>query len=310
MLHRSSRIDSRFVLITLLAVLAIFVPRLADAQNGARQVGIRKVAADNVAATMTIYGRNFCLNPVVTLSTTVLEVLSVEVGADRADAITVAMPANTPPAGYRLTVECGSNNKGASQTDSFDLGGGGAVGDVGPQGPRGPAGPDGATGPAGPQGDTGAIGATGPAGADGATGATGSAGADGATGATGPPGVAGATGATGAPGPQGGQGFPGPQGAQGVPGLAGVEYSAGACNGPLPSLNSTTYSASCSAGKTVIGGGVRTWATPGCTGGNSVLGTVSISEPIGTTSWRIGIFNENLFNDLYVQVVAVCATTS
>ncbi|MGH9560884.1 MAG: collagen-like protein, partial [Terracidiphilus sp.] len=105
----------------------------------------------------------------------------------------------------------------------------------GPQGATGPAGPQGPQGPAGPQGVTGETGPQGLTGPPGEQGATGAAGLQGLTGSAGPQGVA---------GPQGPPGLQGPQGA-GLPPIQVIT---------VPSLSSTA-TASCSAGQTLMSGG-------------------------------------------------------
>lgn len=166
------------------------LPALARAQEGLdrrAEMNIRRIAADRRAGTMTIFGRNFCLNPTVTLAAEPLEVLATIVGKGT-DEITVVLPEGVQPAGYRLTVDCGVTARGAAISDSFDLGGGGAVGDVGPRGPAGPQGETGPQGPAGVQGPPGPIGLTGPQGAQGDPGPPGSIGPMGLQGPQGDPG--------------------------------------------------------------------------------------------------------------------------
>ena len=99
----------------------------------------------------------------------------------------------------------------------------------------------------GPQGAAGTPGATGPAGADGQDGAPG------ATGATGPAGAQGIQGQPGATGPEGPRGF---QGVQGVPGVSGIQRVAAYVDYVNSEYHSVT--ATCPAGKKVIGGGVWT----------------------------------------------------
>jgi hypothetical protein len=102
----------------------------------------------------------------------------------------------------------------------------------------------------GPQGDLGAVGATGAAGADGADG---QAGATGSTGATGAQGIQGVQGERGPTGPEGPRGFQGVQGAPGVSALERVEATVNYVNAEYH-----TATATCPAGKKIIGGGVWT----------------------------------------------------
>jgi Collagen triple helix repeat (20 copies) len=111
----------------------------------------------------------------------------------------------------------------------------GAKGDAGPTGPPGSVGVKGDTGPAGQSGGDGATGPPGPAGAKGDTG---------------PAGPSGQAGPDGAPGPAGAQGPPGPTDSQvTAPATATTVLSA-----PLGTV--ATATATCPAGKRIMGGGV------------------------------------------------------
>lgn len=101
---------------------------------------------------------------------------------------------------------------------------------------RGPAGPQGATGP------------------QGAPGTAGERGAQGQTGPQGPAGQQGAQGPAGQQGPQGPQGPAGQQGPQGAPGLSGVQRVIATIE--YEDSEYHTVTATCPAGKKVIGGGV------------------------------------------------------
>jgi hypothetical protein len=116
----------------------------------------------------------------------------------------------------------------------------------------------GARGPAGPRGE---VGPSGPAGVQGPRGETGAAGV---AGSPGPAGPVGPTGAAGPPGPTGAAGPPGPTGAAGPPGpsdsLVTAPVSASTpFNAPLGTV--ATATATCPAGKKILGGGVTLTVT-------------------------------------------------
>jgi hypothetical protein len=97
-------------------------------------------------------------------------------------------------------------------------------------------------------------------------------GATGPKGATGPIGPAGATGVPGATGAAG---------ATGATGMSGYEVVAGNIgSGSGSGFNIADSTASCPAGKKVVGGGFNT------TGNNADVCTV-YSEPFGTTGWTV-----------------------
>lgn len=108
-----------------------------------------------------IYGRGFCLNPVVKLSTIDLAIDSVDL--NKPQVIVANLPDHIDPAGYRLSVDCEVNNRGARvpgngrRDTSIFLGTAGgilhAVGTTGPTGKKGLIGPTGATGATGPAGN-------------------------------------------------------------------------------------------------------------------------------------------------------------
>jgi hypothetical protein len=133
---------------------------------------------------------------------------------------------------------------GATGATGSGGGAAGATGATGATGPTGPIGPMGVTGPIGP------MGATGPIGATGATGGTGAVGPTGAVGATGP---AGGTGADGGTGPTGDQGPVGQTGPAGVS-VDVVTVS----NTSASSSSDKSITATCTGGRTVVGGGFST----------------------------------------------------
>lgn len=200
----------------------------------------------------------------------------------------------------------------------------------GPQGMAGPAGVQGAPGNAGPAGPVGAVGSVGPQGTQGYVGPAGPqgiAGPAGAAGPQGPPGNDGAVSPAGAQGPQGNDGPAGPAGSQGIQGIAGpagapgpagpagpagstrvvgatVTSAAGANTGTL-----TTATASCAAGKVLLGGGadVTTNGTP-AQGRRAVMAS---SYPSSTTTWTaVGVVTDSNLaaaQTLSVTAFALCS---
>ena len=196
----------------------------------------------------------------------------------------------------------------------------GAAGAQGPQGKIGPAGNDGAAGAAGaqgPQGKIGPAGNNGAAGAQGPQGKIGPAGNNGTDGAQGPQGKigpAGNTGSTGATGAQGPQGKIGPTGATGVIGNTQVVLSAAAGTFAGSSANftvSTASSATCPAGKILLGGGAI------ITQGSNASAAVAISAPTpngstgttptGWTATAIQLNNTSNGNRPTILAYAVCS---
>jgi hypothetical protein len=147
------------------------------------------------------------------------------------------------------------------------------------------------------------VGAAGPRGA---TGLTGAAGAAGPAGATGPQGVAGPTGAqgpAGAVGPQGLIGPAGPAGPQGIPGISGWERIVNSTNNvSVPPNGFQVFTATCSAGKKVLGGGILIFNPTG-------LWTVQDSGPQDDSSWTVAVSNTqsqiNTANP--ISAYAICA---
>lgn len=125
-------------------------------------------------------------------------------------------------------------------------------------------------------------------GAKGATGAAGAAGPAGATGATGPAGSTGATGATG------------PTGPTGATGLSGYERVQGAVVNTTP-LASNTATATCPAGKVVVGGGFTM-------GANDAFMTESY--PSSTTVWTVKVFTSATFSAYQLTAYAICVTVA
>ena len=126
-------------------------------------------------------------------------------------------------------------------------------------------------------------------GATGTAGAPGVAGPQGAQGPTGPSGSPGAKGEQGLPGQPGEQGLPGLQGPLGAPGAKGEQGSPGISeyqvvdgsfeNSSQTGINEARASATCPAGKSVIGGGDST------AGSDADVYIVS-SAPNGTAEWE------------------------
>ncbi|TAN41419.1 MAG: collagen-like protein [Nitrospirae bacterium] len=183
------------------------------------------------------------------------------------------------------------------------------VDDRGPMGPRGLKGDTGATGPQGIQGVAGPMGLQGPIGLPGPTGATG------ATGATGPQGIQGAAGPqgpiglTGATGPQGIQGVAGPTGATGATGAVGIsqyEYF----EVSVPCTNALcSGQANCSAGKSVLGGGV--WRPGGGVLGNNLHASYPHNTWVGfpPDHWHGDVQNMDWF-EITFKVWVICAVVN
>jgi hypothetical protein len=110
---------------------------------------------------MFIYGRNFCPDPVVQLSTISLDVDSVDLSNPQR--IVADLPNDLDPAGYRLSVDCSVDSRvkrpKARLFNSVFIGGDMVVAKS--LQITGPIGLTGLTGPTGSPGATGATGATG-----------------------------------------------------------------------------------------------------------------------------------------------------
>jgi Collagen triple helix repeat (20 copies) len=145
---------------------------------------------------------------------------------------------------------------------------------VGPQGPQGDPGPQGIAGPQGPQGTPG------PAGSDGTTGPQGPPGPQGPAGQAGPQGLVGPQGAQGPIGPAGATGPPGPTSSQ-IANDGGVTRSAAAGNTNGLSFSDT---ASCPAGRVLLGGGARLTSTATYANGLSRVDLLE-SYASGATTW-------------------------
>ena len=178
----------------------------------------------------------------------------------------------------------------------------------GPTGPSGPTGPTGATGLTGAKGDQGdqgiqgLIGATGLTGAKGDQGDQGIQGLTGETGSTGPastvPGPTGPTGATGSSGPSGPTG---PTGADGVSGWQLIPGTPSADN-----EEAKTVTATCPAGKNVVGGGFLTLAV---TNPDEIV--ITANYPSSPTVWTVsGTLDQPGGGDdsFALQAFAICVT--
>lgn len=158
-----------------------------------------------------------------------------------------------------------------------------------PGGPTGPTGPAGTQGPAGIQGPQGLQGIIGPPGAQGAQGIDGPKGNTGNTGATGDAGSAGAIGATGATGANGTNGAAGATGATGATGNTGA-------TGPVTlGHQSTYYYNAMLLNNTVTATLNRLYFMPvfiPATGAYDRLQMRSVSVVSGTSTWRLGIYND------------------
>ena len=181
----------------------------------------------------------------------------------------------------------------------------GAKGDQGDQGIQGLIGATGLTGAKGDQGDQGIqglIGATGLTGAKGDQGIQGIQGLTGETGSTGPastvPGPTGPTGATGSSGPSGPTG---PTGADGVSGWQLIPGTPSADN-----EEAKTVTATCPAGKNVVGGGFLTLAV---TNPDEIV--ITANYPSSPTVWTVsGTLDQPGGGDdsFALQAFAICVT--
>ncbi|MEN9582597.1 MAG: hypothetical protein RL641_551 [Candidatus Parcubacteria bacterium] len=156
----------------------------------------------------------------------------------------------------RITVGQGSATSGTQ----------GQVGDKGPIGDKGVTGEKGPTGDKGIAGDKGATGDKGP---EGNPGAQGPIGMQGPMGPQGLQGLAGELGQMGQPGPTGQVGPIGPQGPQGEPGVSG---SSGGVSGSQIIVGATDTYTEPSAGTGVTTAGAQVTSTATCPAGKVLLG--------------------------------------
>jgi hypothetical protein len=117
-----------------------------------------------------------------------------------------------------------------------------------------------------------------------------------------------ALGLQGPAGAAGAQGNQGSQGLQGPPGLSGVEVITGNGNAVISSPGTSTATASCPAGKKVLGGGGRlVQIVSGSISAQSVDESYPVTtEPQGWTVSMTASVNE----DWRVDAYAVCATVA
>jgi hypothetical protein len=169
------------------------------------------------------------------------------------------------------------------------------------QGPQGVPGPQGVTGPTG---STGAIGPTGPQGPQGEVGPQGPSGPSGPQGVPGPQGATGLTGAQGPAGPQGATGPTGATGLQGAPGISGYELKVGAYT--LQAGESGNYSAFCSPGKQLFGGGYR--VEDGVFNIPS-RGSGPFRGADGINTWLAPLYNPNTFG-VRITVFVICGNVN
>lgn len=206
----------------------------------------------------------------------------------------------------------------------------GAAGASGPQGPSGPAGATGPSGPSGAAGATGPEGATGAQGPSGPQGAAGPSGPQGAAGPSGPQGPAGPSGPSGPQGATGNQGAAGPSGPQGPSGPAGLSITGpsgpSGPSGPAGNSGSTrvagttatsannpntgttlTSTATCAAGKVILGGGaVAAVSDVSQTGKIGLLQSYPSSTTVWTASVTV-VANINGGANASVTAYALCS---
>jgi Collagen triple helix repeat (20 copies) len=184
----------------------------------------------------------------------------------------------------------------------------------GAKGDPGAAGTDGKDGAQGLKGDSGATGPQGPAGAQGLKGDLGAAGPKGDKGDPGSPGVTlpGLPGPPGPQGPAGPAGLPGPAGATGATGPTGPAGSNGVSGyervmGSTASIDTggntaSTVTASCPAGKKVVGGGV--------TATNALGVAIGASAPTSDTTWSVSASVGFSGTPANITAYAVCITAN
>jgi hypothetical protein len=309
-------------------------PDTLAVSNPSQQVVVLSTSVDRVNQTLTIQGLSFgSTAPQVWCETNLMTVLS---ATDTE--LVVFLPAAVPDGTHLLSVIRGASEKdrgffnmnvgtpgqgpagpagpAGPQGDTGAAGPKGDTGAVGPKGDTGAAGPTGeagAAGPAGPKGDTGAVGPQGEVGPMGPTGLAGAAGPQGEAGPVGPMGPAGAVGPQGAMGPkgdtgatgaQGPMGLMGPLGPQGLPGVSGYQI----VSTPITSVSingnsTTTLTATCPAGKNVIGGGYESST------GAFVLHPVAMF-PSAADAWRVTLrLSQTTAMTFTFRVYAICAAS-
>jgi Collagen triple helix repeat (20 copies) len=181
----------------------------------------------------------------------------------------------------------------------------GATGSAGPPGATGSAGPPGATGSAGPPGATGSAGPPGPTGSEGSPGKDGQsvteAPADSTACPTGGVALTAANGTTNVC--SGATGATGPQGEPGTAGVAGYEVVV--ASAPLAGTRSFSETASCPAGKKLVGGGFNfEYAIPASLN----IENDGPSPSAFDTTWEVDAFYSLLPDDAQdvVRVYAYC----
>ncbi len=159
--HKPAKLIFAPVAVSLLLLAQLAIPALAESSvASAGAPTIRKVDVTDDETQILIYGKNFCANPVVKLSTITLDIDSVDLGGP--ELIVADLPENPlVPAGYRLSVDCGVNNRGNGLLGYVFV----SIGDIGPRGYPGASGADGKDGADGSDGATGAPGTAGATGA-------------------------------------------------------------------------------------------------------------------------------------------------
>ena len=121
----------------------------------------------------------------------------------------------------------------------------------------------------------------------------------GPAGPAGPQGVAGATGPQGIAGPQGPVGLTGAQGAPGVSGYALANGTSGA-----NTTSDKTVTATCTAGKSILGGGFATVGLSTASGG-----TVYQNGPSSATAWTVRVRENQTGTPTWtLNVTAICVT--
>ena len=114
-------VRSRYV-VAVAVLVALVAVSLAVRATGDRKPVVRKVACNHETGEMMISGKNFCFVPVVRLSTTQLEILSVTLADSGPDVIVAQVPDSIldDPATYLMTLECGNDDSGRMLGASSD----------------------------------------------------------------------------------------------------------------------------------------------------------------------------------------------
>lgn len=259
-------------LVTALAIITLlFAPLTGLAAPPGGHLNVDSVAVDLDAGTLTITGTDLDFGGALEVTLAQFPPLLI-IGIPTDTEIVTNLPPAIDAGDYLLTV---SRGNGQSENDEYDL----TIGAVGPEGPQGKPGVQGDVGPKGDKGDQGDPGI------QGVKGDQGDQGIQGVKGDQGPQGVAGANGVNGGQGPQG------------VPGISGYVRVLSPQVG-ISSSGQSRATATCPAGKKVLGGGHLT---------SSALVFAFDSWPETDSTWTILMRNIG-GSSHWIQAWAVCAS--